>query len=119
VQDVWRGREGNFTNILGIIVVTIITMLIPLAIALWSDQDKSFDTLDRNVLLDHIINARFFPFYLALVFLSLFFWSALPVTLRFLGVVIWGFGTYRLFFILILRNANGDMGGMSQYLRQS
>jgi len=92
-------------QILATINVALLTILIPLAIAIFRDEkEKEFEALDRNVILDHVVKAKFFLFYLGLVFLPLLFWNVSPLCPRhssFVGIIFWIMGIYFMSKILI------------------
>ena len=110
----------DLPNIFQVIGVAFLTILIPIAIAIFSDKSE-FETLDKNVILDHIIKAKSLLLYLALIFLPFLFWNGSCLWLRFLEIVIWAFGVY--FMIKILVNSYHWMKGNKftfrfDYLRQ-
>jgi len=80
-------------DILQVIGMAFLTILIPIAIAIFGDK-KEFEVLDRNVILDHVVQAKFFLFYLGLIFLPLLFWDISPAWLRFIELTIWAIGIY-------------------------
>jgi len=90
----------DLPNILQGIGIALLTILIPIAIAIFNDK-KEFEALDRYVILDHIVRARLLLVYLALIFLPLLFWNSVPLWLRFLELVLWGIGIYFMTKILI------------------
>lgn len=93
-------QTGDLLNILGMIGIALLTILIPIAIAIFKDS-QDFEVLDKNVILDHVVKARLFLIYLALIFLPLLFWVSSPVWLRFLELVTWGVGIYFVSIVLI------------------
>ncbi len=93
--------NSNLPNILGMVGTALLTVLIPMAIAIFSDTED-FEDLDRNVILDQIVQARCFLFYLALVYVPILVWPilvwevalytyTLPI-LRLFGLVVWVIG---------------------------
>lgn len=76
------------------------TILIPVAIAIFGDK-KEFEVLDRNVILDHVVQAKFFLFYLGLIFPPLLFWNISPTWFRFIEIILWAIGIYFMSKILI------------------
>lgn len=94
------GQSGDFLNILGMIGIALLTILIPIAIAIFNDS-KDFEVLDKNVILDHVVKARLFLIYLALIFLPLLFWVSSPIWFRFFGLIAWGVGIYFISIVLI------------------
>jgi hypothetical protein len=72
----------DLPSIFQVIGVAFLTILIPIAIAIFSDKSE-FETLDKNVILDHIIKAKSLLLYLALIFLPFLFWNGSYLWLRF------------------------------------
>lgn len=96
------------------IVVALLTILISVAIAIFSEK-KEFEALDRNVILDHIIKAKSLLLYLGFAFLPLLFWNgSLPWT-RLLEIIFWIIGAF--FITKILINAYYWMKGNKFRLR--
>ena len=96
------------------IVVALLTILISVAIAIFSEK-KEFEALDRNVILDHIIKAKSLLLYLGFALLPLLFWNgSLPWT-RLLEIIFWIIGTF--FITKILINAYYWMKGNKFRLR--
>lgn len=92
--------ESDLPALLFGIVVAYLTILISVAIAIFSEK-KEFEALDRNVILDHIIKAKNILLYLGLTFLPLLFWNnSLPGT-RILEIFFWGIGVFFITNILI------------------
>lgn len=87
-------------DILQVISMAFLTILIPVAIAIFGDK-KEFEVLDRNVILDHVVEAKFFLFYLGLIFLPLLFWNISSAWLRFVEIILWAVGIYFMSNILI------------------
>lgn len=85
---------------LQVIDMAFLTILIPVAIAIFGDK-KEFEVLDRNVILDHVVQAKFFLFYLGFIFLPLLFWNISFLWLRFVEIILWIVGIYFLSKILI------------------
>jgi amino acid transporter len=94
--------------------MAIITILIPVAIAIFRER-KEFEILDRNVILDHVVKARRILVYLALIFLPLLFWNISNPWLRFLELIIWGIGVY--FMVKVLINSYHWIKGNKFILR--
>lgn len=101
-------------DILQVIGMALLTILIPVAIAIFSDK-KEFEVLDRNVILDYVVRAKFILIYLTLIFLPLLFWNISNAGLRFLELIIWATGVY--FMIRILVNSYHWMKGNKFNLR--
>jgi len=94
--------------------IAFLTILIPIAIAIFNDT-KDFEVLDKNVILDHVVSARLFLVYLALIFLPLLFWGSSPIWLRFLELITWCVGIY--FIAIVLINSYHWMKGNKFGLR--
>jgi hypothetical protein len=90
VKAVVDGVSDLPTILLGI-VVAYLTILISVAIAIFSEK-KEFETLDRNVILDHIIKAKSLLLYLILTFFPLLFWNASVPWTRLLEMILWAIG---------------------------
>jgi len=88
VVNVVVNGESDLPAILLGIVVAYLTILISVAIAIFSEK-KEFEALDRNVILDHIIKAKSLLLYLGFAFIPLLFWNgSLPWT-RILEILSW------------------------------
>jgi hypothetical protein len=75
-------KVENFPNIIQGIGLALLTILIPLAIAVLADvyqkrknKNNEFVHLDLNVILDSVFNIRWLIFYVFLIFIPLFFWN--------------------------------------------
>ena len=103
LQYLLAGVDGDSdlpATLLGI-VVAYLTILISVAIAIFSDNKKEFEALDRNVILDHIIRSKRLLFYLGLTFIPFIFWNgSLPAT-RILELISWIVGVVFITKILI------------------
>lgn len=93
-------ESTDLPNVLLVIGMALLTVLISIAIAIFSEK-KEFETLDRNVILDHIVEAKSFLAYLALIFLPFLLWNALPSFGKSIALIFWGIGTYFVVCILI------------------
>lgn len=107
-------QSGDLLNILGMVGIALLTVLIPIAVAIFNDK-KDFEVLDRNVILDHVVNARYFLIYLALVYAPVLLWAGSSYSLRFLELVAWGVGIY--FIAMVLINSYYWMKGSKFMLR--
>lgn len=94
------GGKSDLPGMLIGIVVAYLTILISVAIAIFSEK-KEFETLDRNVILDYIIKAKRLLIYLGLTFFPLLFWNNSGTWMRFLEISIWILGLILLTSILI------------------
>ena len=73
--------------------IALLTVLIPVAVAIFNDK-KDFETLDRNVILNHVVRAQYFFFYLALIYIPLILWTSSSQSLRFVELISWSIGIY-------------------------
>jgi hypothetical protein len=81
-------------------VVAYLTILISVAIAIFSDK-KDFEALDRNVILDHILKAKWLLLYLGLTFVPLLFWNGSLSWTRLFEIILWVIGVFFITKILI------------------
>src|SRR3990167_6439379 len=86
-------QSGDLLNILGMIGIALLTVLIPVAVAIFNDK-KEFEDLDKNVILDHVVRARYFLVYLTLIYMPLILWAGSSQTLRLFELILWGIGIY-------------------------
>lgn len=96
------------------IVVAYLTILISVAIAIFSEK-KEFEALDRNVILDHIIKAKYLLIYLGFTFIPLLFWNGSLLWTRLISIFFWIIGVF--FLTKILFNAYHWMKGNKFRLR--
>jgi len=106
--------ESDLPAILLGIVVAYLTILISVAIAIFSEK-KEFDALDRNVILDHILKAKSLLLYLGLTFFPLLFWNGSLPTTRLVEIFFWIIGV--VFITKILINSYYWMKGNKFRLR--
>lgn len=114
VLFVTMAGDTDLPIILQAIGIAFLTILIPVAIAIFSDT-KEFEILDKNVILDHVIKARPLLIYLALIFLPFIFWNGSRLLLRCLEIIFWAVGVY--FMRRILVNSYHWMKGNKFILR--
>jgi hypothetical protein len=95
-------QSGDLLNLLGMIGMATLTILIPIAIAIFGD-DQDFETLDKNVILDHIIKAKNILIYIALIFIPLLIWGISPLWLRLFELLVWVIGI--VYVLLILKDS--------------
>jgi amino acid permease len=107
-------QSGDILNILGMVGIALLTVLIPVAVAIFNDK-KDFEVLDKNVILDHVVNARYFLIYLALVYVPILIWGGSSYALRALELIVWAVGIY--FIARVLINAYHWMKGNKFMLR--
>jgi hypothetical protein len=74
------------------IVVAYLTILITVAIAIFGDRSKEYETLDRNVILDYVIKVKSLSVYLGLAFFPLLFWNNSLTWTRLLEMILWAVG---------------------------
>lgn len=115
---------NTFDNINPLILhgigIALLTILIPVALTIFGAK-KEFEILDRNVVLDHMIKAKRFLFYLGMVFVPLIFFDILPVWFRPIGIIVWCVGIFYIVRILIsyYRWMKGDKLGLRcEYLKR-
>lgn len=94
-KALWDGVNGSsdLPAILLGIVVAYLTILISVAIAIFTEK-KEFETLDRNVILDHIVKAKYLLFYLGLTLFPLILWNSSSSTARRIEIIIWIIGIF-------------------------
>jgi hypothetical protein len=100
VVNVVVNGDSDLPAILLGIVVGYLTILISVAIAIFSDK-KDFEALDRNVILDHILKAKLILLYLGLTFIPLLFWNGSLSWTRLLEIFFWIIGVFFITKILI------------------
>lgn len=84
----------NPTNILSamqVIGLAIITVIIPIAIAVFQKKE-SFEKVDKYVFLDFVIKSKLFLLYIGMVFIPLLLWDILPANYRLLESIVWLIG---------------------------
>jgi len=96
----YLSQSGDLLNLFGMVGMSGLTILIPIAIAMFNDT-KDFEVLDKNVILNHVIKAQHFIWYIVLIFFPLLIWSILPSGLKLIGLVVWGVGVYYVFAVLV------------------
>ncbi|MCG8625404.1 MAG: hypothetical protein MJE68_25830 [Proteobacteria bacterium] len=87
-------KHSDLQNILGMVGIALLTILIPMAIAAFSDDNKEEDffVLDRRVALHEIFKGTFlkvprFLYSVGLVFVPLMIWQTCPPLMLFLWFV--------------------------------
>ena len=93
-------QSGDLLNILGMVGIALFTVLIPIAVAIFNDK-KEFESLDRNVILNHVVRAQYFLIYLVLIYAPLILWASSSRTLRFFELISWAIGIYLVATVLI------------------
>ena len=86
-------KINNFPNIIQGIGLALLTILIPLAIAVLADiyqkrreENKEFTYLDLHVILDNVFNIKLLILSVFLIFIPMFFWEILPGLGRLIAV---------------------------------
>jgi len=79
--------------------IALLTILIPISIAMFSDK-KEYITLDRNVILDEIFRSKLFLAVLGLIFLPIIFWHISEIEFKIIELILWILGTSLMIFIL-------------------
>jgi len=87
--------SGDLLNIMGMVGIAFLTVLIPIALAIFGDK-KEFEDLDRNVILDHVVKSRKFIGFIALVYTPLLLWGSSNVVFRTAYLVLWAIGIAQL-----------------------
>ena len=95
-------KINNFPNIIQGVGLALLTILIPLAIAVLADiyqkrkkEDKEYAYLDLHVILDNVFNVKLLILSVFLIFLPMFFWEILigldrliTVHFTFIGIIL-------------------------------
>lgn len=105
----------DLPSIFLVIGLAFLTILIPVAIAIFRHDQNEFEILDKNVILDHIIKAKFLLIYLALIFLPFLLWNDSGFWLRLIEMIFWVIGV--IFMTRILFNSYRWMKGDKFSLR--
>ncbi len=83
--------NNDFPALAQNIGLACLTILIPVAIAIF-DHENEFRELDNHVILDHVIDSKGLLFYLAMIFLPVFFWHNSSIIFRFIELLLWAGG---------------------------
>jgi len=95
-------KMNNFPNVIQGIGLALLTILIPLAIAVLADiyqkrknKENEFVDLDLHVILDNVFNIRLLIFSVFLMFIPMLFWDILiglyrliPIILNSIGIIL-------------------------------
>jgi len=95
-------KMNNFPNVIQGMGLALLTILIPLAIAVLADiyqkrknREKEFVDLDLHVILDNVFNIRLLIFSVFLMFIPMLFWDILiglykliPIILNTVGIIL-------------------------------
>jgi len=86
-------KINNFSNIIQGMGLALLTILIPLAIAVLADvyqkrkeDEKEYTYLDLHVILDNVFNIKLLIFSVFLIFLPIFFWEILTGLYKLIAV---------------------------------
>jgi hypothetical protein len=85
-------------NIFHIIGIALLTILIPVAIAIF-DREK-YSMLDKYVILDYIVGSKWLLMFIGFIFIPLMIWSLSPGWLRLIELAFWIVGIMVLIKIL-------------------
>jgi len=101
-------KLNNFPNIIQGIGLALLTILIPLAIAVLADiyqkrkdKEKEFVYLDLHVILDNVFNIKLLILSVFLVFLPMFFWDILIGSYRLIAIILTSIGIILVTVIII------------------
>lgn len=94
--DIWLGKSNILPNLMGTIGLALLTILIPLAIAILGDilqkkREKNADltVLDLHVILDSVLKFKLLLLCTSIIFLPLFFWELQIGIIRILIIHLW------------------------------
>ncbi len=73
--------------------IACLTILIPVAVALFTTEEE-LKVLDNRVVLDHVTEAKWLLVYIGLLFLPFLFWLNASAFLRTLELLVWITGIY-------------------------
>lgn len=91
--DLFLGKNGDaLPNIMGMTGIALLTVIVSIAVLVFKNKEKDFEILDKSINLYKIVNARYFLFYLFLVYVPLLLWFISPPLLRFVGIIVWLIG---------------------------
>jgi hypothetical protein len=97
-------EQTGMSNIFLTTNIAIITVLIPVAIAIFFNEDGGeFKALDKNLIIDYIVSAKALPFYLILLFLPFIFFHTNYFYLKLIVLIVWFYAI--LFFFGILKRS--------------
>jgi hypothetical protein len=92
----------NIPSLAQNIGLALITLLVPIALALLSDKKNiEFEALDKNVILDYIVRSKDILLFLGFIFIPPFFWNHSDLTWRYIEIAIWSFGVAFMVNVLI------------------
>lgn len=95
--------SGNFAGRMQNVGIALLTLLIPLAIAIISDlyqkrkdPEENFVTLDMNIILNDIFRIKYLLIYIALIFIPMLFWDISNGFFRYIEIILSFIGIYLL-----------------------
>jgi len=101
-------KLNNLPNIMQGMGIALLTILIPLAIAVLADiyqkrkdEEKEFIYLDLHVILDNVFNIKLLILSVFLIFLPIFFWDILKDSHRFIAIILTFIGIKLVIVIII------------------
>ena len=101
-------KINNFPTIVQGIGLALLTILIPLAIAILADiyqkrkdKEKEFVYLDLHVILDNVFNIKLLILSVFLIFLPMFFWDILIGSYRLITIILTSIGIILVTVIII------------------
>ena len=107
-------EQNELPSILLGIIVALLTILISVAVAIFSEK-KDFESLDRNVILDHVVKSKRLFAYLILSFAPLVLWNFVQPLFKIILLIFWLIGLY--YIAKILSNSYNWMKGDKYNLR--
>jgi len=84
-------NPSNLPSFLHTIGIALLTILIPISIAMFSG-DKKFIGLDKNVILDKIFRPKRFLSVLGLIFIPILFWHISTFEFKIIELILWIIG---------------------------
>jgi len=101
-------KLNNFPNVIQGISLALLTILIPLAIAVLADiyqkrkdKEKEFVYLDLHVILDKVFNIRLLILSVFLIFIPMLFWDILISSYRLIAIILNSIGIILVTVIII------------------
>jgi len=101
-------KLNNFPNVIQGISLALLTILIPLAIAVLADiyqkrkdKEKEFVYLDLHVILDNVFNIRLLILSVFLIFIPMLFWDILIGSYRLIAIILNSIGIILVTVIII------------------
>jgi len=95
-------NPSNLPSFLHTIGIALLTILIPISIAMFS-REKEYVELDKNIILDEIFRPKLFLTVLGLIFLPALFWHISTFEFKIIELILWIFGIFLM--IIFLKNS--------------